>query len=169
VRRDEVTTPFSADEIFEIAERIERNADRFYRRAAQETPDERLRKRLLDLAAMENDHERVLAGMRTDLSPQEKEPTTPDPWGEDILYLQGIADGHVFDVKKDPAKWVTGKVTTEDILRAAIEQEKDSIIFYLAMKEIVPQSLGKHRLDAIIREEMGHIAILADELASSRR
>jgi hypothetical protein len=54
VRRLEMSVPFNADEIFAIAEQIERNADRFYRRAAQDTVDSDLRKKLLDLAAMEN-------------------------------------------------------------------------------------------------------------------
>jgi rubrerythrin len=161
-----MSIPLNADEVFEMAEQIERNGDRFYRRAAQGTDDSRLRGKLLDLAAMENEHEKVLAAMRADLSPQETEPTVPEPWGEAVLYLRGIADGHVFDVKQDPVEWLTGKETKEEILRAAIGHEKDSIVFYLGMKEMVPEALGKDRIDAIIREEMSHIAVLSSELAS---
>lgn len=164
-----MSIPFSADEIFEIAEQIERNADEFYRRAARGTDDSGLRKKLLDLAAMENEHEKVLAELRADLAPQEKEPTMPDPWGEAILYLRGIADGHVFDVRQDPAEWLTGKDTKEDILKAAIAHEKDSLVFYLGMKEMVPKELGKERIDAILKEEMGHVAVLSNELAASKQ
>jgi rubrerythrin len=169
VRRQKMSVPFSADDIFQIGEQIERNADRFYRRAARGTRDPRLRQKLLALADMENEHERVLAEMRADLSPQERESTVPDTWGEAALYLRGIADGHIFDVKRDPTEWLTGKESKEDILKAAIEQEKDSIVFYLGMKEMVPQERGKDRVDAIIKEEMGHIAVLSSELASSQR
>jgi len=164
-----MSVPLNADEIFQIAEQIERNADKFYRRAAQETDDSDLRKKLLDLAAMENVHEKVFAAMRADLSPQDREPTVPEPWGEAGLYLRGIADGHVFDVRADPTEWLTGKETKEDILKAAIGYEKDSIVFYLGIKEVVPPELGKDRIDAILKEEMSHVAVLSDELASSKR
>jgi rubrerythrin len=168
-RRERMSMPFSAAEILEIAEQIERNADRFYRRVAHETNDPSLRQTLLNLAAMENEHQKVLAAMRAELSSQEREPTVPDPWGEAVLYLRGIADGHVFDIKRDPVEWLTGEETKEDILKAAIDHEKDSIVFYLGMKELVPEELGKQRVDRIIREEMGHVALLSSELASSKR
>jgi len=164
-----VTTTFNADEIFGIAEQVERNGATFYRRAAQETTDSGTREKLLDLAAMEEEHQRIFAAMRADLSPEEQEPTIPDPWGEAALYLRGIADGHVFDVRTDPAEKLTGKETREDILRTAIGLEKDSIILYLGMREMVPERLGKGRIDAIIKEEMSHIATLSNQLASSKR
>jgi rubrerythrin len=164
-----MTVPLNADEIFAIAEQIERNADKFYRQAAQMTDDSGLRQKLLDLAAMELRHEKVFAAMRSDLSSREREPTVSDPWGDAALYLRGIADGHVFDLKQDPVSWLTGKETRQDVLRAAIEREKDSIVFYLGIKEVVPQELGKDKIEAILKEEMGHIAVLSDELASSKR
>lgn len=164
-----MTTPFNADEIFEIAEQVERNGARFYRRAAQGITDPPARQKLLDLAAMEDQHEKVFAAMRSELSEEERKPSAPDPWGEVTWYLQGIADGNVFDVKADPAEKLTGKETREDILRTAIGLEKDSIVLYLGMREMVPERLGKGRLDAILKEEIGHIATLSNELASSKR
>ena len=44
--------------------------------------------------------------------------------------------------------------------------ENDSIVFYLGMKDLVPEKAGKAKLDAIIREEMGHIRLLSKELAA---
>ncbi len=163
-----MTVPFSADEIFAIAEQIERNADRFYRRAAQDTDDSALRQKLLDLAAMEKVHEQIFAAMRSDLSGRESKATVAEPWGEAELYLRGIADGHVFDVRGDPTAWLTGKETKEDILKAAIGYEKDSIVFYLGIKEVVPPELGREKIDSILKEEMSHVAILSEELASSK-
>jgi rubrerythrin len=52
----------------------------------------------------------------------------------------------------------------KEILKAAIEAEKDSIVFYLGMKEAVPEKHGKRRLDTILKEEMGHIRMLSKEL-----
>jgi len=121
---------------------------------------------MLDLAAMEDEHEKVFAGMRAELLQQEREPRVPDPYGEAILYVRGMADGVVFDVRTDPSERLTGKETMEDILRTAIELEKDSIVFYLGVKEVVPERLSKQRIDDIVKEEMGHIAVLSKEMAS---
>ncbi len=163
-----MSIPFSADEILGIAEQIERNGARFYRKAAETISDSRAGKRLLGLAEMEDAHERVFADMRADLSGKELEPTAGDPWGDAALYLQGIADGNVFDVKQDLSEWLTGKQSKEDILKAAIGIEKDSIVFYTGIKEMVPQELGKDRIEAILKEEMGHLALLSSELSSSK-
>jgi hypothetical protein len=40
------------------------------------------------------------------------------------------------------------------IFRAAIGFEKESIIFFLGMKELVPENLEKNRIDKIIKEVM---------------
>jgi len=44
--------------------------------------------------------------------------------------------------------------------------EKDSIVFYVGIKEAIPPDWGKAKIDAIIREEMGHISLLDDKLSS---
>ena len=62
-----------------------------------------------------------------------------------------MADGHVFDVRKDPSERLTGKETMEDILKTAIGLEKDSIVFYLGIKDIVPEKLSKERIDDILQ------------------
>jgi rubrerythrin len=161
-----MTIPPTADEVFGMAEHIERNGARFYRRAAQGFTDSRGRELLLGLAIAEDKHEKVFAAMRAELSQQEREPRAPDPYGEAIRYFREMADGHVFDVRADPSELLTGKETMEDILKTAIGLEKDSIVFYLGIKEIVPESLSKQRIDDIIRQEMGHIAVLSEHMTA---
>ena len=56
----------------------------------------------------------------------------------------------------------------EDILKSAITAEKDSIVFYLGMKEAVSEDLGSDRIDNIIKEEMGHIKLLSKKLVAHR-
>ncbi|MCK4816396.1 rubrerythrin, partial [bacterium] len=73
---------FNADEIFEIAEQIERNGAMFYRQMAENISDVLIRNLLLDLATMEDEHEKVFISMRADLSDKEREPTVFDPEGE---------------------------------------------------------------------------------------
>lgn len=50
----------------------------------------------------------------------------------------------------------------------AIGLEKDSIVFYLGMKEAVPQRSGRDKIEGIIKEEMRHMATLSRELETLR-
>ena len=159
---------FNAFEIFEMAEQIERNGVKFYRKAAQSISDQDVRQTLLDLADMEAEHEETFASMRKQLSDRERELRVFDPENEVALYLQAMANGHVFDLKKDPGEQLTGTETVEDILKLAIDAEKDSIVFYLGLKDFVPAKAGKDRVEAIIKEEMGHIAVLNRRLPASK-
>ena len=156
---------FNADEIFEMAEQIERNGAKFYRKAAESIAD--ARDLLLRLAAMEDEHERTFAAMRSELSEDEKTPLTFDPDNEAALYLQAMADGNVF--KSDPSESLSGNESILDILKTAIGLEKDSIIFYTSMKDVVPKTAGKEKVDAIIKEEIGHVVDLTKQLIASKK
>jgi len=149
---------FNADEIFEMAEQLERNGAKFYRQAAESVSEPDRKAFLEQLAAMEDDHEKTFAAMRADLGAGEKQSTVFDPNGDAVLYLKALADTRVFFEKEIDLS------TMEEILKAAIEAEKDSIVFYLGMKSAVPEERGKSRLDAIIKEEMGHIRLLSQKL-----
>ncbi len=150
----------NAIEVFEIAERIERNSVNFYRKASEAVSDENMSAVLLSLAEFEKEHEKSYANMRKQISTKEREVTAFDPENEMALYLQKIADSHVFDPQKDPAEQLKDKGTMEDILNFAIKSEKDKIIFYLGLKNYVPSISGKNKVDEIIDEEMNHIAEL---------
>ena len=155
---------FNAIEVFEIAERIERNSVKFYRRAAEALSGQELSEILLSLAEFEKGHEKTFADMRKQISNKELDLITFDPEDEMTLYLQKIADSHIFDPKKDPGEQLKDKETAEDILKFAIEAEKNSIIFYLGLKNFVPAKAGKDKVDEIIQEEMEHIAELNTRL-----
>jgi len=57
----------------------------------------------------------------------------------------------------------------KEILKAAILAEKDSIVFYLGMKEMVPEDFGKAKIDIITKEEMSHIKLLSTRLAALKK
>jgi len=151
---------FNADDVFEMAEQMERNGQKFYHTAADGVDDKVHKEMLLKLAAMEVAHEKTFKAMRGELEAGEKESTVFDPQGESILYLRALADTRVF-FEKD-----IDTTSMKEILMAAITAEKDSIVFYLGMKDLVPEKAGKAKMDGIIREEMGHIRLLSKELAA---
>ena len=154
---------FNADDIFEMAEQMERNGAKFYRAAAQAVSAGDAREFLLRLAAMEDDHEKTFAGMRAQLAAGEKASTVFDPDGESVHYLRALADTRVFFQKEMDAS------SMETILKDAITAEKDSIVFYLGMRDAVPEKMGRDRLDDIIKEEMGHIRLLSKELMARKK
>lgn len=159
---------FNADEVFEMAEQIERNGAQFYRQAAEIAGEERTRRLFTQLALMEEDHLQTFSHLRAQLSEEERTPPTWDPEGEAALYLRAMADSSVFDVRADPQELLAGRKTVEEIIRVAIDLEKDSIDFYVGLKEATPQGRGGERVEGIIRQEMGHAATLRRELALLR-
>ena len=157
---------FNARDIFEIAKRIERNGAAFYRKAAECAADPDVKQMLLSLAAMEDNHLETFDELEKALAPEEKRPTAFDPDDMEARYLEAIADGNVFDTKAEPADKLKGDESFESIIKTAIGLEKDSIVFYLGIRKLVPKAMGIDRIDDIIREEMSHIAILSEWLKS---
>lgn len=153
---------FNAEDVFEMAEQIERNGAEFYRKAAADITDPDAENFLLDLAAMEDDHEKTFSAMRKKLPKAEKTPTAFDPEGEAVSYIKALADTRIFFEKE------IDTTSLQAILKAAILAEKDSIVFYLGMKDLVPESLGQSRLDDIIKEEMSHIKLLGHRLIAAK-
>ncbi len=152
---------FNANDIFEMAIKIEQNGAIFYRDAAQHIDDETQKAFLVELAVMEDAHEKTFANMQKELTSSDKTSTTFDPSDENILYLKALADTKVFFEKEMPDK------TYKSILTCAIQTEKDSIAFYLGMKELVPGKLGQDKIDFIIKEEMKHIRLLSEKLSEN--
>jgi rubrerythrin len=159
---------YNADEVLEMALEIERYGASFYERAAELGHGEEAEAMLLELAAMERDHGETFAEMRRGLSEAERKEQSYDPEGELPLYLRVMADKGVFGRQGEPAKALTGKEDIEDVLRFAIGLEKDSIMFYLGLHDLVPARLGGARVEQILSEEMRHIEMLGGMLRWAR-
>ncbi len=157
---------FNANEIFEMAEEIERNGAKFYRRASANSPDEETKQMLLDMATMEDGHLKTFQEMREELSGREKEAMVFDPDNLSVLYLQAMADARGYEGKITPAKELTGSETPKEIIEIALNSEKESVVFYFGLKGLVPVKAGRDKVEAIIVEELGHITTLLGRLKS---
>jgi Uncharacterized conserved protein len=157
---------FNPDEILEMAEQIERNGARFYRQAAQEAQDAGVRELLQGLAAMEDGHEKLFANMRANLKKEEIDFNADE---QATSYLKAWADGHVFDMKADPVTRIKNQKNMKGILNVAIDLEKESIVFYLGMKNGVNNKTYRDRIEEIIKEEMKHIVSLSAQLSSLKK
>ncbi|MBN1525865.1 MAG: ferritin family protein [Spirochaetales bacterium] len=158
---------FNAEEIFDIAVQIEKNGNVFYTKAAQKVDDAELKKQFAMLAEMEMEHVHTFSALRDEL----KAAGTDDYAGseEAQAYLKAYARGHVFSLQADVEKLIGGLNTGEEILHTAIGAERDSIAFYSGMKNMVPDEAGKQKIDHIISEEMGHVALLSGILEDLKK
>ncbi len=157
---------FNANEIFEMAEEIERNGAEFYRQAAEKAADKETKQMLLDMAVMEDGHLKTFEEMRNQLSGQEKGWTIFDPDNQSVLYLQEMADARGYEGKITPTKELTGNETTKEIIEIALNSENESVVFYLSLKALVPVKAGRDKVEAIIIEELSHITTLLKKLKS---
>ena len=151
---------FNADEVFQLAIRIEQNGALFYRKAAELQTDSAAAEMLNALASMEDHHEKAFELIRTKISEAEKTPTVFDPQGEAVEYLASMADHHGGEGSPVAADSLTGNESIEEIIDIAIGLEKESILFYVGLKDFVPPKFGQEKIDDIIREERRHIVQL---------
>jgi len=62
--------------------------------------------------------------------------------------------------------WQGGEPTMMgvDFFRKAIELEKNAVVFYLGMKDVVANTDDPEKVERLVKEEMGHITLLSDKL-----
>jgi rubrerythrin len=161
-----MSVSFNADEVFEMAEQIERNAAKFYREAAGKIPARQAKDVFLRLAAMEDGHLETFQDMRKGLAEREKSGTVFDPDEEAVLYLQALADSKGFEGMRSPAEKLTGRESPRELFQIAIEAEKNSVLFYVGLKGVVSAAAGRDKVEAILREEVRHVAELRRQLAA---
>jgi len=163
---------FNADEVFGIAINIEKNGIQFYDQARAAAVRDNVKDAFAELKAQEETHLRDLEQMRAELPESAKRPTDYYP-SDDVYrnrdeevaqYIQDTADMNVFRHPEDVAKYVSEMRGAEDALRLAIRFEKDSITFYLMMKDLTEEDKGKEFVDRILNEEKEHLKRLSREL-----
>ena len=152
---------FNANEMFDLAIRIEENGGRFYRKAAQLQSDPENQALLDQLATMEDHHKLTFETMKKGVSEAGKTPTVFDPLEESRQYLAAMADAHGGEGSPAIADTLTGEESMVQIIDTAIGLEKESILFYLGLKDMVPPEYGQEKLDRIIREEQRHVTQLS--------
>lgn len=162
IRGYSMTRELTAYEVLEIAERMERNAAKFYRKAAGMCDDPRICRLFSELAQWEKRHVRVFAGMKEHLSEQMWELGQFEPDRVDVS--PASAPPAVFGDRDQPSQEMVPGRSKADILRMAIQKEKDAIAYYTSLGELVLGEGNIEMIDDIIREENRHVRILTQSL-----
>lgn len=156
---------YTADEIFEMAIKAEKNAAKMYSDLAAKHKDPEVSAEMEKLAEMERAHKDIFTKMREEL-PEDQRNAYFDPYDDAAKYLQAIADADVAEGSPEIAAGMTGEESFKEIIKLAIQLEKQAILFYLGIRDMVPARLGKDKVEEVIREEQSHVVSLTERLKS---
>lgn len=154
----------NSHEVFAIADKIERNGAKFYRRAAAMCDDPKLSAFFVELAQWEMRHIEIFRQMKEQFAERNWELGRFAPDRLNMSDLRAMAGLAVFGIQPDPADQLTGHEAKVDILRMALEKEKDSIVYYTGLKDFVPDEADRQVIADVIQEEMKHVRILVQSL-----
>jgi len=149
---------FSGTELINIAIGIERRGIVFYDIMAKSTENAIARDTFQSLADMERAHVQTFYNMLTEASKYQ----VPETYAEEYTaYLQALVDSAIFTDDMITSEMATKAESDIEALELAISGEKDSILFYYEMKDIVPQP-AQSTVNRIIAEEKSHLRQLSE-------
>jgi rubrerythrin len=144
---------FSIREVIEQAVQTERLGALFYGEMAKKFGEEDEIKKLFEnLAAKEVQHERTFAGLTDKVKDEGME-----GWEEVSSYLRAIVESAFFLGKGKSLPSMNEIETAYDAVTYALGFEKETLLYYLELKDYVPE---KDILEEIINEERTHIRSL---------
>ncbi|MFZ0931685.1 MAG: ferritin family protein [Syntrophobacteraceae bacterium] len=155
---------FNAGEVFKVAIQIEENGRRFYEESQKNIESAEIRALFADLALQEIGHKRMFETLLAQLPPEATAPTVWDPQNEIDQYVKMMADIHVF-VSSAGAEERVGRIRdAADALKLAIEFEKDSVLFFLSIREAASGKNDRELINSLVKEEQEHLRRLTLEL-----
>jgi len=147
---------FSPNEFINIAIGIERRGIAFYDIMTKSTESDATREMFQRLADMEREHIKTFESMLTDTDSQQPAESYP---GEYAAYLQALVDSAVFTDDMITSELATQADSDIEAMELAIGAEKDSILFYYEMRDIMPRK-AQPTVDRILAEEKSHLEAL---------
>jgi rubrerythrin len=147
---------FKGNELYRIAMQMERNGLAFYNEIARLSDNEQARAVYQYLATSEKRHLRTFKKLLGG-----KELSAPQSYkGEFRKYIKVLLKDRVFP-SSAIARSRAAKSGPSAAIRAGITAEKDSILFYTELLDLVPPS-DRTALDKILLEEKRHLRRLAE-------
>lgn len=149
---------FSGCEIVEIGINIEKNGRDFYGALAQKSTAPEIVETFEYLKEAETEHERVLEELFSQTCEYNPKEAYPEEY---FSYMKALSGQYVFTEKGAGGKLAEKIKNNEEALDAAIQLEKDSVLFYEEMKKVVPEK-DRSIVDKIISEEKKHVVKLCE-------
>jgi len=143
---------------------IESNGEAFYREAASKAQDRDVRLLFEELAQQEQRHRRTFERMLERL-PAPEGAASADAMMEYEAYLRTALSNALFAGPESGLALARQAADEAAALRAAIAFEKDTLLFYYDLRDLVPEA-QRPALTAIVQEESAHVRQLAQVLRS---
>lgn len=150
---------FSVEEIIDLAIQIEENGELVYRKAIDKAPNPSLSSLLHWLADEEAKHTQRFKELRKVANNSPVDPQLEE-LGKNIL--RSVVGQQSFSLDEADFSRID---TVKELLRLAIEFEKDTILFYEMIQAFVQDHETLDQLKEIIEEETRHIVLLEGYLA----
>ncbi len=147
---------FTGNDLINIAIGIERNGIAFYDIMSKSTENAETSDIFRHLAQMEGQHIQIFQGMLNESNRYLEIETK-----EHISYLQTLADNAIFTDEMVTSELATQADSDVKALELAIVAEKDSLLFYYQMRDMVPRQ-AYPEVNKIIDEEKSHLRLLSE-------
>jgi len=149
---------FSGSELLEIAMGIERNGMAFYQALADKTGNRDVKDIYNHLAGEEKKHLDTFQGMSHSLGQAKPQETYTEEY---MLYLKSLVDSAVFSNVAEAQQKAARVFNEVEALDTGIQAEKDSILFYMELQNLVRDRDRKVVLN-IVDEEKKHLRQLSE-------
>ncbi len=157
-----MATFFRANEIAKFAVEIERRGQEFYRQAALNAEEPEARKFFEYFAGEEAKHEQLFQQLFDRLGSIELPAwSTADEYVE---YLTALIDSHQIFTPGLAQRLAEKAKDRNEAIRMAMAFEKDTILLFMEMRDLVPES-EKPFIMEIIEEEHRHLKMLNGALS----
>ena len=144
---------FSGSELINIAIGIERRGVVFYDVMTRSTKNDASHDIFKHLTDMERQHIQIFQDMLNDV---DKYQVPESDTEEYAAYLQALVDSAVFTDDFLTSEMATRVNNDIEALELAISAEKDSILFYYGMQDLIPRP-AQSTVNKIIAEEKLHV------------
>ncbi len=156
-----MATFFSANEVAKAAVEIERKGQDFYRRVASKAKTDKNRELFNYLAAEEAKHEKIFSELFHRLGHIDLPAwATEAEYGQ---YLESLIMSHSLFSGGLAEKYMSEAGDEDTAIRMAMGFEKDTILFFMEMKELVPAG-EQPSVQRCIEEERLHLRRLREML-----
>ncbi len=149
---------FSAPEVVEMGVQIEKNGRDFYNMIEKSSKDPKAKEVFGFLKGEEEKHIKRFEAILSEVKKYEPSEAYP---GEYFSYIKTLSEQHVFTKENKGIELAKNIKTDKEAIDKGIKFEKESIIFYEAMKKVVLE--GEHKtIDKLIEEEKAHLKKLTE-------
>jgi rubrerythrin len=144
---------FEVKEVLDFAVYIEQNGYEFYSEASKKFSDPKIVELFKYLSQEETKHEKLFKDMAKSADTVEVEESYK---GEFSAYMKEFCASHSLANRNTIKNRLQSLKTFEDVLDMALAFEKDSVVFFSELKDIVAFDRGKV-IEKVIKEELDHM------------